>query len=248
MIKKSTKIGFYVFAILLLALFAVDRFYWSGKPVLYPNFGIEIPSGYSTHGIDVSRYQKEIDWELVSNMRDRGHRISFAITKATEGVNLTDGYFKQNWKGIKEQKMLRGAYLYFHPNKNGKAQATYFMSKVKLEPGDLPPVIDIEEANGMSNKNIQKALKECADELEQTYGKKPIIYSNVDFYDNKLGNLFDDYPLWAAHYEQCEAPRINRKWTLWQHNCKGNVNGIEAEVDFNVVNGNLFDLKVLCLE
>ena len=143
---------------------------------------------------------------------------------------------------------MRGAYLYFHPNKNGKVQATYFISKVDLTIGDLPPVIDIEETNGTSNKNIQKALAECAKELENHYHKKPIIYSNVDFYENKLGEQFNDYPFWAAHYEQCEAPRINRDWTIWQHNCKGRVNGIDAEVDFNVVNGNLFALRALCLE
>ena len=100
----------------------------------------------------------------------------------------------------------------------------------------------------MSDKNIQKSLKECADLLEHNYGKKPIIYTNVDFYADKLGEAFDEYPLWAAHYEQCNAPRVNRKWTLWQHNCKGHVNGIRSEVDFNVVNGNLFSLKNLCLE
>ena len=246
--KKRFKYIIYCIAFLLFALVVAERFFIPKKPILYPNFGIEIPPGYATHGIDVSRYQRCIDWEQVSKMRDRGQRISFAIAKATEGTNLTDGCFDQNWKGMKEHDLLRGAYLYFHPNKSGKAQADYFMSKVQLESGDLPPVIDIEETNRMSDKNIQKSLKECADLLESKYGKKPIIYTNVDFYEARLGEVFDEYPLWAAHYEQCDAPKVKRKWTLWQHNCKGRVNGIGSEVDFNVVNGNLFALKDLCLE
>jgi len=247
-LKKQFKYLLYFLGFLVVTAVVIDRFFIPAKPVLYPNFGISIPAGYATHGIDVSRYQKCIDWELVSSMRDRGQRISFAIAKATEGTNLKDRCFDQNWKGMKKHQILRGAYLYFHPNKNGKAQADYFISNVKLESGDLPPVIDIEEANRMSDKNIQNALKECADVLEKKYGSKPIIYTNVDFYENRLGDMFGDYPLWAAHYEQCEAPRVKRKWTLWQHNCKGRVNGIGAEVDFNVVNGNLFALKDLCLK
>jgi lysozyme len=246
--KKRLRYTIYSIGFLLFTLVVVDRFFIKKKTVLYPNFGIKIPAGYATHGIDVSRYQQGIDWGLVSKMRDRGQRISFAIAKATEGTNRTDGCFNQNWKGMKKHGILRGAYLYFHPNKSGKVQANYFISKVKLESGDLPPVIDIEESNHMSDKNIQKSLKECADLLEHNYGKKPIIYTNVDFYADKLGEAFDEYPLWAAHYEQCNAPRVNRKWTLWQHNCKGHVNGIRSEVDFNVVNGNLFSLKNLCLE
>lgn len=246
--NKRFKHGFFLVVFLLLAIIVADRFFIPKKPVLYPNFGIEIPAGYATHGIDVSRYQKCIDWELVGKMRDRGQRISFAIAKATEGANMVDPCFKENWKGMKENDLLRGAYLYFHPNRSGKDQANYFLSKVSLEEGDLPPVIDIEETNRMKDAAIQKSLKECVDVLEAKYKKKPIIYSNVDFYEAHLNGVFDEYPLWAAHYEQCEAPRVKRNWVLWQHNCKGHVNGIAAEVDFNVVNGNLFTLRDLCLD
>lgn len=218
------------------------------EPVRYPNFGIEIPPGYATHGIDVSRYQRCIDWEAVGQMRDRGQRISFAIAKATEGTNKTDPCFSDNWKGMREQQLLRGAYLYFHPNRSGKAQAEYFIRKVDLLPGDLAPVIDIEESNGMKDKAMQQALQECADMLEAAYHRKPILYTNVKFYQAHLGDRFNAYPLWAAHYECGSEPAIEREWTLWQHNCKGHVNGIAALVDFNVVNGGLYELKRLCVE
>lgn len=241
----------YVYMGLLLGLLAlaylVEHFYLREATVIYPNFGIALPAGYSTHGIDVSRYQRKINWQLVSEMRDNGQKISFVIIKATEGTNLTDPYFKSNWKNSKEYPLLRGAYLYFHPNRSGAKQAELFISKVKLESGDLPPVIDIEETNGQSTKNIQKELRACIDALTQQYNTKPIIYSGVDFYTQYLKDTFDDYPFWAAHYEQRKAPRIDRDWLIWQHNCKGRVNGIEGEVDFNVVNGSLFVLQDLCL-
>jgi lysozyme len=59
----------------------------------------------------------------------------------------------------------------------------------------------------------------------------------VDFYERYLGEDFDDYPLWVAHYYQLQQPRIKREWLFWQHSDKGNVNGIVNKVDFNVFNG-----------
>ena len=73
--------------------------------------------------------------------------------------------------------------------------------------------------------------------VEKQYGIKPVIYTNIDFYKNYLQNDFDDYPIWIAHYLQPEKPRIERKWSFWQHNESGRVNGIKTPVDFNVFSG-----------
>lgn len=245
--NRKQRISIIILAALFAMLYLADHFYFSRRPVMYPNFGITIPAGYTTHGIDVSRYQKHIDWQLVKTMTDKGQRISFAIIKATEGVCLEDPRFDENWKEIEEVHLLRGAYLYFHPNKNGKTQADFFHKQVDLQGGDLPPVVDIEETRGASKDKIKQNLQACLDALEEAYGVKPMIYSGVDFYEKYLGEDFNDYPFWAAHYEQVHEPRTSRHWTIWQHNCRGRVNGIDAEVDFNVVNGSLYSLKSLCL-
>ncbi len=230
----------------LLAVYLYDRYFFY-QTIEYPDFGIAIPGGYDTHGIDVSRYQHKINWKAVSEMRDKGQRISFAITKCTEGTSILDPYFKHNWKQMAENHLLRGAYLYFHPNAKAKEQARLFIQHCKLSEGDLPPVIDIEEAHGMSAARVQESLQICLDALENEYHCKPIIYTGADFYTKMLGPAFDAYPLWVAHYNQPLSPRINRPWTIWQHNCKGRVNGIRGEVDFNVVNGSLLSLQKLCL-
>jgi lysozyme len=243
----NKRIGLGFFLLFMVGLYIADRFYFAKKPIIYANFGISIPAGYTTHGIDVSRYQKDIDWDLVSKMTDQGQHLSFAIVKATEGTNLVDNYFSCNWKALQNKSLIRGAYLYFHANKSGKSQAEYFISKVTLEEGDLPPIVDIEERFGMPDVKLRNALQECLNTLEKKYKHKPLIYSNVDFYEKRLGTQFDEYPYWAAHYEQVSEPRIQRKWLMWQHNCKGHVNGIAADVDFNVVNGSLFTLSDLCL-
>ncbi len=245
--KQKRKIIFVLISISTLLLLLVFERYYAHQTIVYPNFGISIPAGYSTHGIDVSRYQRKIEWEDVVQMRDKGQRISFAIAKSTEGTTIVDPTFKQNWNQMHEHNLMRGAYLYFHPNRKAAEQAQFFIKHTELESGDLPPVVDIEERHGMSSEKIRKSLKECLDALEQEYDAKPIIYTGADFYEQHLGEAFDSYPLWVAHYEQNDAPRINRKWIMWQHNCKGHVNGIRGEVDFNVVNGNLALLQSLCL-
>lgn len=245
--KRKQRLILLLILLGIAGIYLADVLYFSQRQVLYPNFGITIPAGYQTHGIDVSRYQKKIDWKLVSDMRDQGQRISFAFIKATEGTHLVDSRFDDNWADIKETGLLRGAYLYFHPNRGGDEQAAFFIKTVQLESGDLPPVMDIEESNRRSKVQIQKELKECLDALETAYGVKPIIYSGVDFYDKYLRDAFDEYPYWAAHYERCNSPRCFRNWTIWQHHCNGHVNGIDAEVDFNVVNGGISELKRLCL-
>jgi lysozyme len=245
--KRKNKIVFIAITLTtLLTLFVYEKYFFN-KTIIYPDFGISIPAGYNTHGIDVSRYQHKINWEDVSNMRDQGQRISFAIAKCTEGSTIIDPFFKKNWKKIKENNLLRGSYLYFHPNRKPKEQAEFFIKHADLTTGDLPPVIDIEEAHGLSNGKIREALMICIETLEKKYNTKPIIYTGADFYKNKLGESFDEYPLWVAHYEQAVAPHISRKWIIWQHNCKGRVNGIRGDVDFNVFNGSLSALRSLCL-
>jgi Lyzozyme M1 (1,4-beta-N-acetylmuramidase) len=246
-VQSKNIITYGIFIVALVIAFAYKLFTSKSGSYLYPNFGIRIPAGYNTHGIDVSRYQEKIDWNLVSQMEDRGQRLSFVIIKATEGTNLKDPYFERNWKETKKHELLRGAYLYFHPGKSPREQAEYFIKQVPKVSGDMAPVIDIEETNRKPKEAIKESLKVCANILENHYGVKPIIYSNVDFYTQYLSPDFDIYPFWAAHYLQSSAPRIGRDWLIWQHSDKGRVNGISARVDFNVVNGTLNRLKQYCI-
>ena len=205
--------------------------------IRYDAFGIDIPTSYSIHGIDVSKYQDIIDWESVQQMNVEDVRISFAFMKATEGLRNEDAYFKRNWKRAKDAGVARGAYHFFISTKSGRQQAESFIKRVKLEPGDLPPVLDIEQTYGVSSVKLRERVKEWLDVVEAYYGVKPIIYTNVDFYKQVLKDEFDQYPLWVAHYLQQHHPRIHREWIFWQHSETGRVNGISQPVDFNVFNG-----------
>ena len=90
-------------------------------------------------------------------------------------------------------------------------------------------------------------MKKWLDIVENHYGVKPVIYTNVDFYNRNLGSEFDSYPLWVAHYYQTEQPRIQRGWVFWQHSDEGRVNGIVSKVDFNVFSGDSLEFKNLLI-
>lgn len=211
----------------------------------YDEFGIEIPNNYSIHGIDVSKYQRVIDWTSVKAMEVDDVRLSFAFIKATEGNVNEDRFFKRNWKRARLAELTRGAYHFFIATKSGKTQAENFISSVDLEPGDLPPVIDIEQSYGVAVPKLRERLREWLLTIENFYGVRPIIYTNVDFYQRYLDEEFDDYPLWVAHYIHRGKPRIYRDWHFWQYSETGTVNGIVSKVDFNVFNGDTMAFREL---
>ncbi len=215
--------------------------------VKYPEFGIPMPAEYEIHGIDVSRYQQVISWEDVKDMDVGDIRIGFAFIKATEGYENTDPFFKRNWRKSKDAGIVRGAYHFFIPGKDGKTQAKNFIGRVSLTKGDLPPVLDVEEAYGVPVLQVRNGVKTWLDEIEKYYQIKPLIYTNIDFYNRYLKGSFDNYPLWVAHYLQPHQPRITRDWTFWQHSEQGHVNGIRQKVDFDVFNGDSLTFRALLI-
>ncbi|MBK7561320.1 MAG: glycoside hydrolase family 25 protein [Chitinophagaceae bacterium] len=247
--KRIRRILFSAIAAVLLLVGGYRLFNWmnyrKAKFTRYPEFGISIPESYSIHGIDVSKYQSMIAWEEVRMMKVKNIQLGFAFVKATEGIGNTDPQFKRNWKRTKDYGIIRGAYHFFVGSKDGRMQAENFIDQVELEPGDMPPVLDAEQLNGASAGQLKKEIKKWLEIVENYYQVKPIIYTNVDFYNKNLGVEFDGYPLWVAHYYQTEQPRINRSWLFWQHSDEGRVNGIVSKVDFNVFNGDSLEFKNL---
>lgn len=240
-------------ALLLICSFAA--FLWwlylreAPRFVRYTEFGIDIPTNYSIHGIDVSRHQSFIDWEQVKAMEVDQMQIKFAFIKATEGLRKVDDYFSRNWRKARGASMICGAYHFFIAPKSGREQAMNFIHAVELESGDMPPVLDVEQAYSASPEKLRANVKAFLETVEQYYGVTPIIYTNVSFYNTYLSTGdFDRYPLWVAHYLQRDEPRITRDWLFWQHSENGRVNGILNQVDFDVFNGDSTTFKQLLIE
>lgn len=195
-----------------------------------------IPEGYSVYGIDISHHQGEINWNRLKKGTQGEPPITFVYIKATEGSDFLDLKFADNFVKAKEQGITRGAYHYFSKHSDGLAQAQMFIKNVKLEKGDLPPVVDVEEKPKDKKKFLQE-LKIFISKIEEHYGVKPIIYSYKKYREKYLSEqFFDKYPLWIAHYY---VPKLDdgTEWLMWQCSDRGEVDGIVEKVDINIFNG-----------
>ncbi len=245
--KPLLKILF-ALAIVAFTFYVLVNLFSKPPHIKYPAFGINIPPGYLMHGIDVSHYQRIIDWGDVKDMQVKNIKINFVFIKATEGIGKVDDQFRRNWLNAEEEEITKGAYHFFIAGRSGKLQAQNFIEIVKLKTGDLPPVLDVEQAYRTNAIDIKDGIKDWLNKVEEHYGIKPIIYTNIDFYNKYLKVTFDDYPFWIAHYLQPEKPRIERNWLFWQHSENGHVNGIRTQVDFNVFSGDSSDFKNLLIK
>jgi lysozyme len=247
--QTPVKVLVIVGALLLVFFFGYTAWLYNNtRFVRYPAFGISLPARYTIHGIDVSHHQGRINWMEVSSMKSDDVQIEYAFIKATEGLKNIDRQFRRNWREARQAGVSRGAYHFFIAPKSGVEQAKHFIRQVEILKGDLPPVLDVEELYGASIPDLRKNVKDWLQTVEAHYHVKPIIYTNADFYSRYLGEEFNEYPLWVAHYLQPEQPRVQRGWQFWQHNEDGRVNGIRESVDFNVFYGDSREFKKLLVD
>lgn len=207
------------------------------KPVKFKGAS---PHPFQVHGVDVSKYQGNIDWATL-----RGRGASFAFIKATEGDDHKDEAFRRNWLGAAQAGIPRGAYHFYYWCSTAKAQAKWFISNVPKEQGALPPVIDVEwNAHSRTcpdrpgRSHILHEMKTFMDIIERHYGQKPIIYTSPDFYSDNLQGRFTDHSFWlrsvAAHPNQVYP---DRDWAFWQYSGTGLSDGVDGNIDLNVFNG-----------
>lgn len=203
---------------------------------------------YTVFGIDVSEYQKEINWEKIA----KDTSIKFVFIRATAGIDRIDRKFRYNWQQSKKYKITRGAYHYYRPNENSRYQAKNFIKNVHLEHGDFPPVLDIERFSSVQSlKSLKNGVYNWLKIVEEHYGVKPILYTYHNFYLSVFrgDDRFDDYPLWIAFYNVEKKPdnKIGQ-WIFWQFTDKGKIDGISEPVDLNVFYLDIDKLKSLTIK
>lgn len=238
--------GFWLGAVLIALAYAMVFYYFFVDPYSFRWDAIygkpQYPEGYNIRGIDISHYQDRIDWSRLRNAQLNHDPIRFVIIKATEGVSLMDDNFNDNFFQAKQNDFVRGAYHFYVPGISASKQAAFFLHQVHLEPGDLPPVLDVEKAGDASHTQIKKDVLIWLDIVEKHYGVKPIIYTSYKFKTDYLNDtIFDQYPYWIAHYYVKELA-YQGSWVMWQHTDCGKVDGIRGNVDCNIFNGSLEDL------
>jgi lysozyme len=175
----------------------------------------------------------------------------FAIIKATQGTSYTDAEFAANWAALKSAGVVRGAYHFFDATVSGVDQANYFLKVVgTIEPGDLPPSLDIEcpvagESDCLGNGSsgdapaaqITQAMNDFLTTVKTATGLTPIVYSYGSWFsDNGVDTTgLESYPLWLADYSGTSCFEVPTPWTaatIWQYDSSGTVSGVNVDDDY----------------
>ena len=207
------------------------------------------PEGYEIHGIDISHHQGRINWDELKDNGQIDHcPIRFVMIKATEGATRTDENFRENFYQARENGFTRGAYHFYSVHTPAEEQAYHFINTVKLENGDLPPVLDVEhKPKNQSDEDFKYSVLRWLHLVENHYQVKPIIYTYFKFKTRYLSDpVFDQYPYWIAHY-YVDSLEYQGPWKFWQHTDVGRLPGIKGNVDFNIYNGSYYDLRQMTL-
>lgn len=202
---------------------------WNGRP----------PWAYPVHGLDVARFQDQIDWRRV-----RQSGIEFAFIKATEGGDLLDPRFQENWRGAKQAGVSRGAYHFYYFCTPPEVQARWFIRNVPRRGKALPPVLDL-EWNPFSptctvrppGAEVRRQARIFMDILERHYGQRPIIYTTLEFYrQTGIGQLNEEFWL-RSTAQTLDTAYPGQRWSFWQYTGTGIVPGVTGDVDINVFAG-----------
>lgn len=212
-------------------------------------------------GIDVSKYQGDVDWNRVA-----GAGIKFAFARAVEDKLPADGAdhtFAANFAGMKAAGILRGAYHFFRPRRDPVAQARLFVSVVgELKPGDLPPVIDLEDDGRSRQQNLPpvgarkiiEGMARWVDIVEDALNRRVVIYTNAECWLLAAGNSrrFRDHPLWIAHWkaERPVVPTAFKSFAIHQYDVELTVPGVPRTappvyVPTDRFNGSMNELRAL---
>lgn len=198
------------------------------EPQLYHQIKGNRPS--SRYGIDVSRYQGDINWREVA----KDARVTYVYLKATESTGLVDKTYAKNLKGARKAGLPVGVYHFFSPNTPSHQQLANFTKTVDPRTQDLIPIVDVEIAPKRKSQVLPflRRLRAFVDGVEKHFGCKPMIYTSQDFYNKYLAGKFLDCPFMFARYAD-DVPQVNDKvrFMVWQFTASGRIRGIKGDVD-----------------
>ena len=201
------------------------------------------------NGIDVSKYQKDINWSAV-----KAAGIDFAFVRvgyrgASSGTLNTDPYYVQNLKNAVAAGVRVGVYIYSQAVTTDEAveEANYVLSLIAGYDVTMPVVIDFEydayhtgrlyKAN-LSRQTATDICNAFCAKVEEN-GYTGMVYANKGMLKDSMNASGIPYLIWLANYTS--QTTYNGNYTCWQYTSKGTVNGISGDVDCNFWYGSLKD-------
>lgn len=184
------------------------------------------------NGIDVSKYQGNVDWQKVAT----DPCIQFVYLKATEGATKVDSRYKEYLRKARAQGLKVGSYHFFVSFRTAEEQFDNFCRTVPRDQQDLIPMVDVEEAGNRTaeREKLQQELQRFMDLVRQEYGHYPVLYSQYRFYNDLLAPEFNRYLIFIARYSK-QTPQLSGggQYNIWQFTEKGHIKGIKGSVDLD---------------
>ena len=189
-------------------------------------------------GIDVSAWQKEIDWEKV-----KAAGVDFVIIRcgyrgAKTGVLVEDSYFYKNLQGAKDAGIDVGVYFFTQALNETEAveEASMVLALVGDTELDYPIFIDTENTNGRADtldKNTRTAVCDAFCKTIERAGKKAGVYASRNWFNTKLDDdRLESHVRWVAEYASTTA--YTKRYEMWQYTSSGSIDGINGRVDLDV--------------
>ena len=189
-------------------------------------------------GIDVSAWQKEIDWEKV-----KASGVEFVIIRcgyrgAKTGALVEDSYFYKNLMGAKEAGVKVGVYFFTQAITETEAveEASMVLALLGDTETEYPIFIDTENTNGRADSLDKGTRTEVCDAFCKTIeksGRKAGIYASRNWFNTKLNDdKLSDHLRWVAEYASTTA--YAKRYEMWQYTSSGKVDGINGRVDLDI--------------
>lgn len=188
-------------------------------------------------GIDVSKWQGDIDFDKLKAAGVEFIMIRVGTTKGSYGEYVLDPKFERNIKEANRVGIPAGIYFYTYASdiKSAKSDALWVAEHIKDYKIDLPVAFDWEDWNyfneyGISFYELTSFSNEFVKVLN-SYGYKGMLYSSKSYLDYIWYPV--DYDVWLAHYTN--KTTYTGKYMMWQLCSNGKVDGINGNVDINVM-------------
>lgn len=182
-------------------------------------------------GIDISHHQGEIDFNKLKG------NIDFAMVRTSYGSFYEDRKYKRNIKGLESIGVPYGLYHFSYATniEDAKKEANGFINIIKRYNPTYPVVIDIESSSRTQsiNNNLLVDITDTICSMIENAGYYVMIYANLDYLNGKLNSSkLDKYDKWLAQWNS--KPTYNKNFGIWQYSSKGNLPGINGNVDLNI--------------